>query len=137
MATVMKDQTVTMQESSVLGTYKPAAPLFTHGRGSHVYDDEGKAYLDFASGIGVNALGYGDAGIRAAIESALETGLIHTSNLFRTQPQQELAAELTAKSFASKVFFCNSGAEANEAALKFARRYAREIGGAAKHEIVS
>ena len=137
MATVMNDPTVMVQESSVLGTYKPAAPLFTHGRGSHLYDDEGRAYLDFASGIGVNALGYGDAGIRAAIESALETGLIHTSNLFRTQPQQELAAELTAKSFASKVFFCNSGAEANEAALKFARRYGREIGGAAKHEIVS
>jgi predicted acetylornithine/succinylornithine family transaminase len=126
-----------MTESSVLGTYRPAAPLFVGGRGCHLFDDTGRAYLDFASGIGVNALGYGDAGVAAAITAALGTGLIHTSNLFRTAPAIDLAAELADRSFAHRVFFCNSGAEANEAAFKFARRWARAEGGAGKHEIVA
>jgi acetylornithine/succinyldiaminopimelate/putrescine aminotransferase len=71
------------------------------------------------------------------VEGALRTGLVHTSNLYRTAPVVELAAALTARSFADRVFFCNSGAEANEAAFKFARRWARDVGGAAKHEIVA
>jgi predicted acetylornithine/succinylornithine family transaminase len=102
-----------------------------------VFDNEGNAYLDFASGIGVNALGYGDAGVAAALQAQLDTGLVHLSNLYRTEPAVRLASELVAHSFADRVFFCNSGAEANEAAFKFARRYARGIGGAAKHEIVA
>ncbi|HSJ08908.1 MAG TPA: acetylornithine/succinylornithine family transaminase [Longimicrobiales bacterium] len=124
-------------ESAVLATYRPAAPLFVRASGCRMYDDAGNAYLDFSSGIGVNALGYGDAGVAEAMQCALDTGLIHTSNLYRTVPVQELATELTTRSFADRVFFCNSGAEANEAAFKFARRYGREVGGAAKHEIVS
>jgi predicted acetylornithine/succinylornithine family transaminase len=111
--------------------------VFTGARGTRLFDNDGRAYLDFASGIGVNALGYGDAGVSAAIRAQLDTGLVHTSNLFRTEPAEALARELVARSFADRVFFCNSGAEANEAAFKFARRWAREIGGAAKHEIVS
>ncbi|MEX1183471.1 MAG: acetylornithine/succinylornithine family transaminase [Gemmatimonadota bacterium] len=130
MATVMTD-------SAVLGTYRPAAPLFVSGHGCRVQDDAGNTYLDFASGIGVNALGYADEGVAAAIRVALDTGLVHLSNLYRTLPAQELAAELVARSFADRVFFCNSGAEANEAAFKFARRWARAIGGGAKHEIVA
>jgi predicted acetylornithine/succinylornithine family transaminase len=130
MATVLRD-------SAVLATYRPAAPLFVSGRGCRLYDDAGRSYLDFASGIGVNALGHGDEGVNAAIAAAAATGLIHTSNLFRTAPAQELAAELTARSFADRVFFSNSGAEANEAAFKFARRWARTVGGADKHEIVA
>jgi predicted acetylornithine/succinylornithine family transaminase len=102
-----------------------------------MYDDAGRGYLDFGSGIGVNALGYGDAGVTAAVHAALSTGLIHTSNLFRTEPAAALAAELVRVSFADRVFFCNSGAEANEAAFKFARRHARAVGGAAKHEFVA
>ena len=133
MATVMNMTT----ESAVLATYRPAAPLFVRASGCRMYDDAGNAYLDFSSGIGVNALGYGDAGVAEAMQCALDTGLIHTSNLYRTVPVQELATELTTRSFADRVFFCNSGAEANEAAFKFARRYGREVGGAAKHEIVS
>ncbi|HSJ05420.1 MAG TPA: aminotransferase class III-fold pyridoxal phosphate-dependent enzyme, partial [Longimicrobiales bacterium] len=100
-------------------------------------DSEGRSYLDFGSGIGVNALGYADAGITAAAQRALHTGLIHVSNLYRTAPAEALAGLLTANSFADSVFFCNSGAEANEAAFKFARRWARETGGAGKHEIVA
>jgi predicted acetylornithine/succinylornithine family transaminase len=124
-------------ESSVLGTYRPATPVFVRADGCRLYDTDGRTYLDFASGIGVNALGYADAGVVAAVEAQLETGLIHTSNLFRTEPVEQLAHALTARSFADRVFFCNSGAEANEAAFKFARRWARERGGAAKHEIVA
>jgi acetylornithine/N-succinyldiaminopimelate aminotransferase len=123
--------------SALLGTYRPAPPLFVRAAGCRVYDDTGRSYLDFGSGIGVNALGYGDDGVSAAVRGALDTGLIHTSNLFRTAPAAALAAELVRLSFADRVFFCNSGAEANEAAFKFARRHARELGGAAKHEIVA
>jgi acetylornithine/N-succinyldiaminopimelate aminotransferase len=126
-----------VHRSAVLATYRPAAPVFVSAQGCHLYDSAGRAYLDFASGIGVNALGYGDAGVLAALETQLETGLVHTSNLFRTEPVEQLAQALVARSFADRVFFCNSGAEANEAAFKFARRWARERGGAAKHEIVS
>jgi acetylornithine/succinyldiaminopimelate/putrescine aminotransferase len=85
----------------------------------------------------VNALGYADAGVARAMTEALATGLIHTSNLFRTEPAAALAQELVDRSFADRVFFCNSGAEANEAAFKFARRRARAQGGATKHEIVA
>jgi predicted acetylornithine/succinylornithine family transaminase len=123
--------------SPLLGVYRSAAPLFVGARGCCLFDEKGKRYLDFASGIGVNALGYGDAGIARALARATATGLIHTSNLFRTAPASELARELVAQSFADQVFFCNSGAEANEAAFKFARRWARAQGGPAKHEIVA
>jgi acetylornithine/N-succinyldiaminopimelate aminotransferase len=123
--------------AALLGVYRPAAPVFVAGRGCRLVDDAGRSYLDFGSGIGVNALGYGDAGVDTALRAAIDTGLIHTSNLFRTQPAAALAALLVDISFADRVFFCNSGAEANEAAFKFARRWARTVGGAAKHEIVA
>jgi predicted acetylornithine/succinylornithine family transaminase len=122
---------------SLLGTYRRAPMELVRADGVRLYDAEGKAYLDFASGIAVNALGYNDAGINAAIAEAAATGLIHTSNLFRTAPGELLADKLVAASFADKVFFCNSGAEANEGAFKFARRWARNVGGPAKHEIIS
>jgi acetylornithine/succinyldiaminopimelate/putrescine aminotransferase len=95
------------------------------GEGMYLYDADGKAYLDFASGIAVNAFGYGDAGIAQAIEKALQTGLIHVSNLYRTAPGEQLAQFLVDHSFASSVLFCNSGAEANEGAFKIARKWAR------------
>lgn len=129
--------TALMTTDAVLGTYRPAAPLFVRGEGVHVFDDAGNSYLDFVSGIGVNALGYGDATIVDAMQQALAGGLVHLSNLYRTEPAAMLAAALTSRSFADRVFFCNSGAEANEAAFKFARRWARTRGGAEKHEIVA
>jgi len=122
-------------ESAILGTYKRAPVEFVRGSGVHLYDAEGKAYLDFVSGIAVNALGYDDARLKAAMHDAVD-GLIHTSNLYSTSPGERLAAALVAKSFADKVFFCNSGAEANEGAFKFARRWARTLGDA-KHEILA
>ena len=122
-------------ESAILGTYKRAPIDLVRGSGVYLYDAEGKSYLDFGSGIAVNSLGYDDPGLKAALHAAAE-GLIHTSNLYHTAPGERLAAELVARSFADKVFFCNSGAEANEGAFKFARRWARTLG-EAKHEIIA
>ena len=121
----------------LLATYKRAPMEFVRGEGVELIDADDKRYLDFASGIAVNALGYGDSGITAAINEALASGLIHTSNLYRTSPGQQLAAKLVDSSFASRVFFCNSGAEANEGAFKFARKWARKIGSDAKVEIIA
>ena len=114
---------------ALLEVYKRSGPVFTGGKGSWLIGDDGRAYLDFTSGIAVNALGYGHPAVEGAIREALEAGLVHTSNLFHTRPAAELAEWLAARSFADRVFFCNSGAEANEGAIKFARRWARENGG--------
>jgi acetylornithine/N-succinyldiaminopimelate aminotransferase len=122
-------------ESPIVGTYKRAPVEFVRGSGVELFDAEGRAYLDFVSGIAVNALGYDDPGLKAVLHAAAD-GLVHTSNLYSTSPGERLAAALVAKSFADKVFFCNSGAEANEGAFKFARRWARTKGDA-KHEIVA
>ncbi len=124
-------------QSDLLGVYKRAPMKLVRGEGVELIDETGKRYLDFVSGIGVNALGYGDPGLERAITEALSSGLIHSSNLYRTDPGEELAKELTRLSFASKVFFCNSGAEANEGAFKFARKWAKSTGNSAKTEIVA
>jgi predicted acetylornithine/succinylornithine family transaminase len=125
------------QEGALLPIYRRTPLEIVRGEGVHVYDPDGRAYLDFVSGIAVNALGYGDPGIRAAIERALSSGVIHASNLYHTAPAQALATAIAERSFASKVFFCNSGAEANEGAFKFARRWALGRGGPGKHEIIA
>ena len=121
---------------ALLGLYKRAPMEIVRGEGVELFDADGRAYLDFTSGIAVNALGYGDPGLREAIHAAAD-GLIHVSNLFRTVPGEQLAARLVELSFASKVFFCNSGAEANEGAFKFARKWARTTVGAAKTDIIA
>jgi acetylornithine/N-succinyldiaminopimelate aminotransferase len=121
---------------AILATYKRAPMRIVRGEGAELFDDEGNAYLDFTSGIAVNALGYGDEGLREAMHAAAD-GLVHVSNLYRTEPGESLARWFVEHSFADRVFFCNSGAEANEGAFKFARRWARTIGGAPKHEIIA
>ncbi|HXB26779.1 MAG TPA: acetylornithine/succinylornithine family transaminase [Gemmatimonadaceae bacterium] len=121
---------------AILATYKRAPMRIARGEGAELFDDEGNAYLDFTSGIAVNALGYGDEGLKEAMHAAAD-GLVHVSNLYRTEPGESLARWFVEHSFADRVFFCNSGAEANEGAFKFARRWARTIGGAPKHEIVA
>ena len=123
------------ERDAVLPTYKRAPGEIVRGEGVYLIDAEGKRYLDFVSGIAVNALGYGDPGLVAALHAAAD-GLVHVSNLYETAPATKLAAALVERSFADKVFFCNSGAEANEGAFKFARRWARTIG-EVKHEIVA
>lgn len=121
---------------AILATYKRAPMRLVRGEGVELFDDEGNVYLDFTSGIAVNALGYGDEGLREAMHAAAD-GLVHVSNLYRTEPGEALARWFVEHSFADRVFFCNSGAEANEGAFKFARRWARTVGGAPKHEIVA
>jgi len=120
---------------AVLGTYKRGPAEMVRGEGVYLIDADGNRYLDFVSGIAVNALGYGDAGLVATMKVASE-GLLHVSNLYWTAPAARLAAMLVSRSFASKVFFCNSGAEANEGAFKFARRWGRSIG-EAKRDIIA
>jgi acetylornithine/succinyldiaminopimelate/putrescine aminotransferase len=133
----MTDTLTSQASKDILGTYKRAPMRFVRGAGVELFDEDDKAYLDFSSGIAVNALGYGDAGIAQTIENVLKSGLIHVSNLYRTEPGESLAHFLVEKSFASQVFFCNSGAEANEGAFKFARRWGRAVGSDGKTGIVA
>jgi acetylornithine/N-succinyldiaminopimelate aminotransferase len=121
--------------TALLGTYARAPMTIVGGEGAELIDDTGRRYLDFTSGISVNALGYGDPGLRAALHAAAD-GLVHTSNLYHTLPGAALAQWLVDHSCADRVFLCNSGAEANEGAFKFVRRWARALGGPMKHEIL-
>lgn len=125
-----------MSPAPLLGTYKRQSAVFSRGEGVYLVDESGKRYLDLVAGIAVMALGHNDAGVKAAIDEALATGLIHTSNLYRTLPGEKLAQWFVDNSFASSVFFCNSGGEANEGAFKFARKWARTQA-QGKHEIVA
>ena len=123
--------------AALLPGYRSLEPVIVGGHGCYLHTEDGRELLDLGSGIGVNAFGYADAEIAQAITAGLQSGLIHTSNLYKTPPAKNLAARLVELSFADRVFFCNSGGEANEGALKFARRYARAHGTAAKREIVA
>lgn len=107
---------------ALLGVYPHVGPTFVAGDGCELIAADGARYLDLTAGIAVNALGFGHPVVRRAVAEALTTGLVHVSNLYRTEPGERLAEELAGRSFASAVFFCNSGAEANEGAFKFARR---------------
>src|SRR5712664_3039044 len=108
---------------------------FVRGQGCLVYDDAGNEYLDLVAGIAVNLLGHAHPEVAGAVALQAKT-LIHTSNLYFTQPQVELARRLVELSFPSRVFFCNSGAEANEAAIKIARKWGtRNRAGA--HQIIT
>ncbi len=116
--------------------YKRLPLAVSHGRGSYLFGENGSCYLDMISGIGVNALGYGDRRIVDAIaEQAAK--LVHASNLFLMKPQFELAGKLLRITGLSKVFFANSGAEAIEAAIKLSRKWARQSGASSKNEVLS
>lgn len=107
-----------------LGVFGERCPVcFTRGEGCTLYDQDGKAYTDLFAGIAVNALGYNHPAVTDAIIAQAKTGILHTSNLYYVEPQAELAALLCEHTFADRVFFGNSGAEANEGALKLARKY--------------
>ena len=125
------------EQDYVLGVYSRPPFVLARGQGSTVYDSEGKAYLDCVAGIAVNVLGYSDPGVNQAIAEAAESGLLHVSNLYHTEPHARLAKQLCETSFADKVHFSLTGADANEGAFKFARRYAREQGHEDKYEILA
>ncbi len=117
-------------------TYKRFPVVLVKGKGCKLWDINGKEYLDFVGGIAVCALGHSSPIVTKVLEEQSKK-LVHVSNLFYTLPQIELAQFLVAHSFADKVFFCNSGAEANEAAIKLARRYANEKFGGKRNIIIS
>ncbi|MGB0647680.1 MAG: acetylornithine transaminase [Bradymonadia bacterium] len=120
---------------SLTPNYRPAPVVFERGNGVHLTDMEGKEYLDFAAGIAVCALGHAHPAVTEAIQTQAAS-LLHVSNLFFNRPSIELANKLIEISFADRVYFANSGAEANEAALKLARRYMQAVRGEARSEIV-
>jgi len=117
-------------------TYAPAAMVPVRASGLDLWDQEGKHYLDFTSGIAVTALGHANPEVNAALTEQLNT-LWHIGNGYTNEPVLRLASALTAATFAERAFFCNSGAEANEAALKLARKYAHGKFGPHKSRIVS
>src|SRR5918992_1627837 len=124
-----------LTDEYVARTYARTPIALVRGKGTKVWDADGKEYLDFLAGIAVNSLGHCHPAVVRAIREQSKK-LLHVSNLYHILPQSELARELCRHSFANRAFFCNSGAEANEAAIKLARRYGLEkLGG--KHEILS
>jgi len=125
-----------MAEQYCLGTYGEREVALVRGKGAYVWDADGRRYVDCLSGIGVNNLGHCHPAVVEAIQKQAET-LLHVSNLYLIKPQAELAKLLCENTFASKVFFANSGAEAIEGALKLARKYARKQGHAGRFGFVS
>ncbi|MCR5211020.1 MAG: acetylornithine/succinylornithine family transaminase [Lachnospiraceae bacterium] len=117
-----KDEAIKKANEDLIGVYNRFPVVFSSGEGMYLFDNEGKRYLDFASGIGVNAFGYGDKEIVSEISSQLEK-LVHVSNLYYTEPLIKAAAAVKEISGLDRVFFTNSGAEAVEGALKTAKRY--------------
>jgi predicted acetylornithine/succinylornithine family transaminase len=126
---------IALGERYVMGTYKRFPLVLTRGSGMAVWDCEGREYLDFIGGIAVCSLGHSHPKVVAAIQNQA-AALTHVSNLYHIPPQIELARLLVENSFADKVFFCNSGAEANEAAIKLARKYGCDILGG-KYKIIT
>lgn len=122
------DDIVHAASANWLAVYRPRALVLDHGLGARLWDIEGREYVDFAAGIAVNALGHGDPDLKAALHAQADK-LWHTSNVFHTEPPVRLAQALVEKSgFARRVFLCNSGTEANEAAIKLVRRWASDQG---------
>ena len=125
-----------VEAEHLLQVYTRVPIVLTHGEGSHVFDVEGHAYLDFLSGIGVVSLGHAHPGLAAALADQART-LIHTSNLYFHPLQGQVGRRLTALSGLARAFFCNSGTEAVEGCLKFARRYWHTHGETARTRIVA
>ncbi len=130
------EQIIKEADKYMFRTYKRYPIVLVKGKGCKVWDVNGREYLDFIGGIAVCALGHSSPTVAEAIKEQVEK-LVHVSNLFYTVPQVELSKFLVEHSFADRVFFCNSGAEANEAAIKLARRYANKKFGGKRNIIIS
>ncbi|MED3562459.1 acetylornithine transaminase [Bacillus xiapuensis] len=132
----MTNNTSVSLESPLMATYNRFPITLVKGKGSYVWDDNGTQFLDFTSGIATCNLGHVPDAVKEKLEEQVQN-LWHCSNLYHIPNQQELAALLTANSCGDQVFFCNSGAEANEAAIKLARRYAQKVKEKDDYEIVT
>ncbi len=130
------DEAQKLTKKYLMNTYGRQELTLVRGEGCHVYDSEGNQYLDLVAGIAVNGLGHCPPRVVKALQKQAEI-LIHTSNLYYTQPQAELGKLLVENSELDRVFFCNSGAEANEAAIKLARKYAHTVKKISEPEIIT
>ena len=126
--TIKTENLIEQEHRYILQTYGRPDFVLERGNGVYLFDLDGNRYLDFVSGLAVNALGYGDYDVLKAIEQQ-SAQLMHVSNLYHTVPSTRLARTLVESSFADRVFFCNSGTEAWEAALKFCRKWGHAAGG--------
>ncbi len=132
----MKEDPFAFCRTHICDTYARLPVLFERGQGCRLWDAEGKEYLDFLAGIAVCNLGHCHPEVTRVLCEQAER-LVHVSNLFYTRPQAELAEALCARSFADRVFFANSGAEANEAAIKLARKYSLERYGPGRFHVIT
>jgi len=130
------EELLALADKTIMGTYKRFPIVLVRGSGVKVWDSEGREYLDFVAGIAVCSLGHSHPRVAAAIKKQAEI-LTHVSNLYYIEPQIHFAGFLVENSFADKVFFCNSGAEANEAAIKLARKYAHENMAGDRYELIT
>ncbi|HET6460239.1 MAG TPA: acetylornithine transaminase [Syntrophales bacterium] len=130
------DELLALSDKYIMSTYKRFPIVLVKGSGAKVWDSNGKEYLDFVAGIAVCSLGHSHPKVVEAIKKQAEV-LTHVSNLYYIEPQILYARKLLENSFAHKAFFCNSGAEANEAAIKLARKYAYENMGKGKNELIT
>ena len=133
--TPVNDKNTKMAGAAVMPTYGRIDLSFVRGDGSYLYTEDDKAYLDCASGIAVTTLGHNHDGLRSALHAQIDK-LWHTSNLFRIPGQEKLALRLAQAAKLDQVFFCNSGAEANEAAVKMARRYQHRSGAPERMRVI-
>lgn len=127
---------ITQADTTIAATYSRAPVVLERGQGCTLWDEQGRAYTDFLAGIAVCGLGHAHPRIAEALCQQAKT-LCHVSNLYYTIPQTRLAEQLTNLSFADRVFFCNSGAEANEAAIKLARKYFQDQGESERFQILA
>ena len=132
----MNNDIMEIADRVIAKTYKRFPLVIEKGKGCTIWDTEGRSYIDFVAGIAVCNLGHTHKAVSDALAKQANT-LFHVSNLYYTVPQVELALWLTENSFADRVFFCNSGAEANEAAIKLARKYFKERGESERYRIIS
>lgn len=131
----VKDQVFSQDQEHYLAVFQRYPIVLSHGKGAYLYDTEGKQYLDFLAGIAVNVVGHGHEGLVQAISDQAGK-LIHCSNLYYTEVQAEVAQKLAEKSGLDRVFLANSGAEANEGAIKLARKYGKKFN-ENKYEIIT
>ena len=132
----MKTDIINKADKVIATTYNRFPIVITRGKGCTVWDSEGRAYTDFVAGIAVCNLGHAHPGVSKALSDQANI-LFHVSNLYYTVPQVELASWLVDNSFADRIFFCNSGAEANEAAIKLAKKYFNDKGDLQRNRIIA